>query len=135
MRKLIPTIIIAISIAIPVWAQPPVTKLAHYAFDFPKYGYEITVVGTVSNFASKLSADDHININDEGYRIKTLIDRMSRRHRQAFISFFNDHCIGFQAQCRIMATGEIELNKRMQMIFRINAVKISSRGNEWSNRK
>ena len=69
-----------------------------------------------------------------GYKMKTLIDRMGRRDRQQFISFFNRHCIGFATKpCTITASGEIELNEDMRMIFRMSTGKISKGGEEWSN--
>lgn len=66
-------------------------KLSDYAFDFPTYGYEITVSGTTQDFSDKLTADDYLNISDDGYTIKTLIDRMARKDRQQFITFFNEN--------------------------------------------
>ena len=110
-------------------------KLSDYAFNFPKYGHEITVEGKTRNLMEKLTADQYITIDDDGYKIKTLIDRMSRKDRQQFISFFNKHCIGFAGKpCVITASGEIELDKDMRMIFRMNTVKISKSGQEWSNK-
>ena len=72
---------------------------------------------------------------DEGYTLKTLIDRMNRKDRQQFISFFNDHCVvGFTSKgCAITASGDIEMDEQMRMIFRISFVKISINNNEWSN--
>ena len=117
-------------------ASEPV-KLADYAFDFPTYGYEITVAGKTRNFMDKLTADDHIILNDNGYDLKTLIDRMGRKDRQQFIAFFNKHCVvGFGGKkCSIAAAGDIELDKKMCMIFRIRTAKISMGGSEWTNMK
>ena len=135
----IPTPILAILAAaayvIPAAAEPVPVSLADYAFDFPTYGYEITVVGVTSNFTDRLTADDHITIDDEGYTLKTLIDRMGRKDRQQFISFFNDHCVvGFSAKgCSITASGDIELDGNMRMIFRMSTVEISKDGDAWSN--
>ena len=121
--------------AIPAASESPNVSLSDYVFDFPKYGYEITVTGTTSNYSDKLAADDHITIIDDGYSLKTLVDRMGRKDRQRFISFFNGHCIGFTVKCNITATGDVELDKGMRMIFRVSTAKISSGGNEWSNKK
>ena len=109
-------------------------SLSDYAFDFPKYGYEIIVSGGTQNFGDKLTADDYITIDDDGYRLKTLIDRMNRKDRQDFISFFNSNCIGFTREsCAIIASGDVELDENMRMIFRISTAKISKDGNEWTN--
>ena len=134
MRKLLLAIVVA-AYAGSASAQPARVSLEDYAFDFPMYGYEITVAGTTRNIRDKLTADDYITIDDEGYKLKTLIDRMGRKDRQKFISFFNDHCIaGFTgASCSIVASGDIELDEQMKMIFRMSTVTISKDGNEWTN--
>ena len=132
MRNMI-LVLAAAGYALPAASEPVHVSLADYVFDFPTYGYEITVGGKTRNFSDKLTADDYITIDDNGYRLKTLIDRMSRKDRQKFISFFNDHCIGFDANCPITASGDIELDENMRMIFRISTVKISKDRNEWSN--
>ncbi len=122
--------------ALPATAEPVEVSLADYAFDFAHYGYEITVTGETSNFHDKLTADDYIIINDEGYKLKTLIDRMGRRDRQEFIAFFNTHCIivSFGVEdCTLTASGDIELDEDMRMIFRMSTSSISKDGSEWSN--
>ena len=132
-RILLP--LLASAYALPAVSEPVLVSLANYAFDFPTYGYEITVVGVTRNFIDRLTADDHITIDDEGYTLKTLIDRMGRKDRQQFISFFNDHCVvGFSAKgCSITASGDIELDENMRMIFRMSTVEISKDGDAWSN--
>ena len=132
------TILLALGAAIyalPAASEPVATSLADYAFDFPTYGYEITVTGETSNYTDKLTADDYITINDDGHKLKTLIDRMGRKDRQQFISFFNTHCIvGFSAKgCVITAAGDIELDENMHMIFRMSTTTISMGGSEWTN--
>lgn len=115
-------------------SETSTVKLSDYAFDFPAYGYEIAVSGTTQNFSDKLGADDYINIRDDGYTIKTLIDRMARKDRQQFITFFNENCIGFlEAECSITATGDVELDEDMKMIFRMDTATINKDENEWSN--
>ena len=127
-------VFLAVVYALPAAAQPVTVSLADYAFDFPTYGYEITVVGEASNFSDKLTADDYITINDNGYNLKTLIDRMKRKDRQQFIGFFNTHCIGLRRnRCAISASGDVELDENMRMIFRASTVKISRGVNEWTN--
>ena len=128
---------LAVAFTLPAFSAPVPVKLSEYAFDFPKYGHEITVDGKTRNLQEKLTADDYITIDDDGYKLKTLIDRMGRKDRQQFISFFNEHCItGFMGKpCAITASGEIELNEDMKMIFRMNTAKISKGGKEWSNAK
>ena len=135
MKKTIP-LLAMLAIAIPAGAETPLVSLADYAFDFPTYGYEITITGETRNLRDKLTADDHTTIDDGGYKIKTLIDRMGRKDRQEFMRFFNANCIGFgaDAACPITASGEIELSKTMQMIFRVSTATISKGGNEWTNR-
>ena len=132
-RLLLP--LLAMAHALPAASEPVQVSLADYAFDFPKHGHEITVVGKTRNFRDKLTADDYITINDDGYKLKTLIDRMGRKDRQQFIGFFNTHCIvGFRDKgCAITASGDIELDEAMRMIFRISTAKISKGGKEWSN--
>ena len=97
------------------------------------------MAGLTRNFRDKLTADDYITINDDGYKLKTLIDRMARRDRRQFISFFNKHCItGFGSRrqaCAITASGDIELDENMRMIFRMSTATIAKDGNEWSNAK
>ena len=134
MRKILLAIVVSAYAGSAV-GQPVRVSLEDYAFDFPKYGYEITVAGITSNYTDKLMADDYITIDDEGYKLKTLIDRMGRKDRQQFISFFNDHCItGFTgSSCTIVASGDIELDENMKMIFRMSSVTISRDGNEWTN--
>lgn len=136
MRTLIPVLLVAAVYALPAASEPALVALEDYAFDFPEYGYEITVQGTTRNIRDKLTADDYITIRDEGYSLKTLIDRMGRKDRQRFISFFNNHCItGFGGDpCAIRASGDIELDDEMRMIFRMSTATISMRGNEWSNK-
>lgn len=121
--------------AVPAIAEPPAVSLADYAFDFPTYGYEITVSGTTRNMMDKLTADDHIFISDSDYTLKTLIDRMGRSDRREFMQFFNEHCIGFDpaVACPINAAGDIELDDKMRMVFRPTVVTISKDGNEWTN--
>lgn len=125
---------VTVAFAFPAFSAPVSVKLSDYAFDFPKYGYEITVEGETQNLVEKLTADDYITIDDDGYKLKTLIDRMGRRDRQKFLSFFNENCIGFLAKCAITASGEIELDENMKMIFRMNTAKIGKGGKEWSNK-
>lgn len=119
--------------ALPAASEATKVKLADYAFDFPKYGYEIEVQGVTANFADKLTADDYITIRDDGYSLKTLIDRMGRKDRQQFIAFFNAHCIGFTAKCPITASGDMELDEKMRMIFRMSVVTIRKDGQQWTN--
>lgn len=120
----------------PAVSEPKGVRLSSYAFDFPKHGYEITIEGTARNLMDKLSADDFTRIEDGGYSVKTLIDRMSRSDRQKFIAFFNAHCVGFtNVGCQIIASGEIELDKQMCMIFRVGNTSISKGNSAWSNRK
>lgn len=116
-------------------AEPVAVSLEDYAFDFPTYGYEIAVSGTTRNFQDKLTADDYITIVDDGYNLKTLIDRMGRRDRQKFIAFFNEHCIvGFTRDaCAITASGDVELDENMKMIFRMSSATISMGAAGWSN--
>ena len=134
MKKIIQFLhILLVIYTIPALSEPVFTSLQDYAFDFPKYGYEIAVTGETSNFTDNLTADDYITINDNGYNMKTLIDRMDRKDRQQFISFFNKNCIGFRERCTITASGEIELDDNMRMIFRISTAKIGKDSNEWSN--
>ena len=71
----------------------------------PTYGFEIKFSGSTQNLTDKLTADDHITITDDGYKIRTLIDRMGRKDRQAFIRFFNAGCIGFGASPRLSHYG------------------------------
>ena len=123
----------ATAYAFPAASETARVKLADYAFDFPTYGYEITVTGVTANFADKLTADDYITIRDDGYSLKTLIDRMGRKDRQQFITFFNEHCIGFRANCPITASGDIELDEEMRMIFRMSEGTISKDSEKWSN--
>ena len=121
--------------AVPAASEPVAVTLPDYAFDFPTFGYEITVTGTVKNLNDKLTADDYTTITDEGYKLKTLIDRMGRGDRRGFINFFNANCIGFgqDAACPITASGEVELDDSMQMIFRMSTATIRKGGNEWTN--
>lgn len=127
--------LLAAAYAVPAAAEVPQVRLEDYAFDFPKHGHEITVAGETRNFQDKLTADDYITINDAGYKLKTLIDRMGRRDRRQFISFFNEHCItGITGKpCTITASGDVELDEDMRMIFRMSSAKIGKGGNEWSN--
>jgi len=134
MRILSSTILTAVVYVNPVLSETNIVKLSDYAFDFPTYGYEITISGTTQNFIDNLTTDDYINISDEGYTIKTLIDRMDRKDRQQFITFFNENCIGFfDSGCAITATGDVELDEDMRMIFRMNTTTIRIDGNNWSN--
>jgi len=128
--------LLAMLAAAPAAAESPQVSLADYAFDFPTYGYEITVAGAARNLNDKLAADDYTTIYDGNYKLKTLIDRMGRKDRREFMQFFNANCIGFsdKAGCPITASGEIELNKEMQMIFRMSTATIRKGGDEWSNR-
>ena len=134
MRNLILALFASVYV-LPAASQPVHVKMADYAFDFAAYGHEITVEGETRNYHDKLTADDYITIVDDGYTMKTLIDRMGRRDRQQFIAFFNDHCVvGFiTSGCTITASGEIELDENMRMIFRVINAKISMDGQEWTN--
>ena len=115
-------------------SQPVQVRLSDYAFEFPQYGYEISVTGETANFSDKLTADDYIIIRDDGYSLKTLIDRMGRKDRQQFITFFNEHCSRrLRERCAITASGDIELDEEMRMIFRVVTTQISNGGNVWSN--
>lgn len=134
-RMMTAAVLFAVAGALPAASEPVRVKLSDYAFDFPTYGYEIEVHGVTANFVDKLTADDHITIRDDGYSLKTLIDRMARRDRQQFITFFNGHCIGFTASCTITASGDIELDEDMRMIFRMSRGTIRKDGNEWTNAK
>lgn len=121
--------------AIPAASEPTQVSLPDYAFDFPTYGYEITVTGEAVLFSGRLTGDAYFTIRDKGYNLKTLIDHMSRTDRKRFISFFNDHCIvGFGAQkCYITASGEVELDEDMRMVFHMSDGKINIGGNDWSS--
>ena len=134
MKKLI-LFLSMMSFSLSAASDPVAVSLEDYVFDFPAIGYEITVTGETKNYTDKLTADDYITINDAGYKLKTLIDRMDRKDRQQFIAFFNDHCIvGFGASgCTITASGDIELDEDMKMIFRMNMATISMSGVGWTN--
>ena len=136
MKKTIPALVMLAALhAAPAASEPVQVTLPDYAFDFPTYGYEITVTGTVNNLNDNLTADDYTTITDEGYKLKTLIDRMGRGNRREFIKFFNANCIGFSPDdaCPITASGEVELDDSMQMIFRISTATIRKGGSEWTN--
>ncbi len=61
---------------------------------------------------------------------------MNRRDRQNFITFFNSNCIGFTREsCSIIASGDVELDEEMRMIFRISTARLKKDGNEWTNTK
>ena len=126
---------LAAAYAAPVAAESVEVTLADYAFDFPTYGYEIAVTGETQNYMDKLTADDYVTINDDGYMMKTLIDRMGRADRRGFIQFFNEHCIGFAPTdaCPITASGDVELDENMRMIFRMSIATIRKGGSEWTN--
>ena len=134
-RAMTAAILAAAAYALPATSEPVQVRMADYAFNFAEYGYEIIVHGTTRNLQDKLTADDYITIEDEGYTLKTLIDRMGRKDRQQFITFFNEHCItGFVGvPCAIAASGDIELDDQMRMIFRMSTAKIGKDGNEWTN--
>ena len=123
--------ILAAACALPAAAEPVQVGLADYAFDFPKYGSEIIVAGETEGHGN-LTADEAIHIRDDGYYLRAQIDRLGRSDRRQFIAFFNEHCTG-STPCAIVASGDIELNRFMEMIFRISTVKISKDGNEWTN--
>lgn len=121
-------------VSIPGAAEPVRVSLADYAFDFPTYGYEIAVAGETKNYTDNLTADDHITITADGYKLRTLIDRMGRRDRQEFIRFFNENCIIIVGDgCAIEAEGDIELDENMRMIFRMSTATIGKGGAQWSN--
>lgn len=135
MRKaLIAGVALATAWAAPAAAEPVSVSLQDYAFDFAQYGYEIAITGTTRNIHDTLTADDYITIEADGYKIKTLIDRMGRKDRQGFIAFFNANCItGFNDGCPITAAGDVELNEDMRMIFRPSTATISMGAAKWSN--
>ena len=138
MRKTIQVLTFLVAgYAMPAASETTQVRLADYAFDFPTHGFEIEFSGTTQNLTDKLTADDYITIEDDGYKMRTLIDRMGRKDRQAFIRFFNAGCIGFMPTdaCPITAAGEVELDDDMRMIFRMSTATISKSGNEWSNAK
>ena len=120
----------------PVASESKRIRLSNYAFDFPKFGYQVTIGGTARNVIDKLAADDFTRIRDDGYRVKVLIDRMSRKARQQFIAFFNANCVGFASSgCQILASGEIELDKNMCMILRAEDAKIGRGNKVWSSKQ
>jgi hypothetical protein len=114
-------------------SEPAKVTLADYSFNFAKHGYEISVSGTTHNYSDSLTADDYIHIKDDGYRIKTLIDRLSRSNRMGFINFYNQHCVGFSSKCAITASGDVELDENMKMIFRISNVSIAKGSQNWAS--
>ena len=122
--------------AVPAASETVAVTLPDYAFDFPTHGYEITVSGGIQNLNDHLTANDYTTITDGGYKLRTRVDRMSRKDRQGFMRFFNSNCIGFsnKAACPIVASGEVELDKDMRMIFRMLTATIRKGGSEWSNR-
>ena len=117
-------------------AEPSKVTLEDYAFNFPTYGFEISFTGTTKNYSDKLTVDDYITIRDNGYSMRSMIDRMGRKDRQSFIQFFNSTCIGILSNdCDITAAGEIELNEDMKMIFLINTATVTRDGKSWTNVK
>ena len=138
MKKPFPFLaLVAAAYVAPVASESVEVTLADYAFDFATIGYEITVSGETGNIQDALTADDYISIEADGYTLKTLIDRMNRKDRQQFIRFFNKHCIvGFVGPgCAITASGDIELDENMKMIFRMSTAKIAMGAARWSNEK
>ena len=117
------------------YSEPAKVTLADYSFNFAQHGYEIAITGTTHNYSDTLTADDYIHIKDRGYRIKTLIDRLSRTNRMGFINFYNQHCIGFRTKCDISASGDVELDEDMKMIFRISNVSLSKNNQRWASQQ
>ena len=113
--------------AIPAVAEPVEVSLPDYAFNFPAHGYEIIVTGETGDFREK-ATNDFIYIRDGGYTIWARTDRLGRADRQKFLEFYNANCER-AAKCTIKATGEIELNDEMKMIFRIYAAELNQDGN------
>ena len=107
-------------------AEPVQVSLADYAFNFPAHGYEIIVVGKTGDFREK-ATNDYIYITDGGYTIWARTDRLGRSDRQKFLAFYNAECKR-SAKCAIRATGEVELDDDLQMIFRIHAAKLAGGG-------
>ena len=112
-------------------SEPQPVSLATYAFNFPTYGFEITVSGKTRLTYEPLAADGRIRIKEEGYSLRSLLSGMNRDDRQAFVAFYNDHCFikRGQRQCNITASGEVELDDDMQMIFRIQKARLWKDGN------
>ena len=123
-----------VAYTIPAASEPTRVRLPDYAFDFPTHGYEITVAGRAHAPYGALTAEGYLDVHDGGYRMKTVIDRMSRQDRQQFIGFFNANCVGSPyGRCKITASGDIELNKEMQMVFRPTTAAVSLGDKAWSN--
>ena len=112
-------------------SEPVPVSLATYAFDFPTYGFEITVSGKTRLTYKPLAADGRIKIREGGYSLRSVLSGMNRDDRQAFVAFYNDHCFirAGQRQCNITASGEVELDDDMYMFFRIQRAKLWKDGN------
>ena len=108
-------------------AEPVAVSLADYAFNFPAHGYEIIVTGETGDFREK-ATNDFIYIRDGGYTVWARTDRLGRADRQKFLAFYNANCQQ-RAKCAITATGEVELNDELKMIFRIHAAELAKDGN------
>ena len=119
--------LLATAYALPAAADPVPVSLADYAFNFPAHGYEIIVTGETGDFREK-ATNDFIYIRDGGYTIWARTDRLGRADRQKFLEFYNANCERME-KCIIKATGEIELNDELKMIFRIHEAELVKDGN------
>lgn len=112
-------------------AEPVQVSLLNYAFDFPAYGYEITVTGKTRRTTEPIAAGDRIRIREGGYTLRSFINRLGRSDRRDFVVFYNEHCFirPGGVSCEITATGEVELDDDLQMVLRIQKATLSKGGN------
>ena len=63
-------------------AEPVSISLENYTFDFASIGYEISVIGNISNFSEPLKGSDYTTIKDNGYSMKVRISALSRKGKR-----------------------------------------------------
>lgn len=126
LAKIVLTFLVTVAIAHTAVAAPPEVTLPDYAFDFTTVGYEISVTGWSSYFSDPLDAKDYFELKDGGYTMRTVVGRLTRQNKKAFIDYYNKNCKkAFSGRdCRLMVTGEVALDDQMKMFLTADDIKV-----------
>ncbi len=119
MKRLILAIFLTITASLAI-AEPTKTTLKDYAFDFASIGYEITFLAETSYFSDPMTSNDYFKVSADGYSIKARADKLTRKGRKTFTSYFNENCkldFSSRSTCHIVLSGEIELDENFGMII------------------
>ncbi len=104
-----------------------ITSLEDYTFDFATLGYEVVFSGIIYNYSETLENGDYVWLRDGGYNVKVSFDALSRKSKHDLTNVFNENCVGYDEECAVTVSGEVQLDEDMQVLVIAREVTLEGR--------